>query len=556
MQRSKARLSLGWVMGLGFLGAAMGQCGTGSGSTGTDTNSVSLTILSDNGLGIVVSEPAGIQCGTACTALFPAGTTVTLTANVVAETGAAFQGWGGACSGSTASCIVQLGSGQEVTAKWARAQQPAPSLSLTTVTPANVPSAGGVTVTLTGTGFVTGTKVLLDGGEVTPVTVVSATELSFSVPANPGKHGPVAIQITPPEGQSVTRGDLMTRYLSTVGFTATTEVPAADGPLLVRAVDVDADGKLDLLTPGNLLIQINLGNGDGTFKAATTIPGAQFIKELEVADLNDDKVPDIISGVFGKLYVNLGKGNLTFDAAVSYTAGANTAGLVVADLDGDKKLDVVSNDYGTSVHVLIGAGDGTLKTPVTYMAKNPVGSAVGDFDGDKKPDLIVSQNRTMDVGFLANKGDGTFKPSVDILTSQTYPTRVFPIDFDRDGKLDFFVANASGKPTLHLGKGNGTFAAVQNIPVSGNANSDVWVGDLNLDGIYDVVSFDRNDEKVHILMGKAGGTFGQELTYPTPALDDGDGGMAVGDFNGDKLPDIALAGGLGTSLFVLLNTTK
>jgi hypothetical protein len=70
------------------------------------------------GAGIVTSSPAGIGCGgsgyTACSALFAAGSTVTLSATPAA--GATFAGWsGGGCSGA-GTCTVTLTSDTAITA--------------------------------------------------------------------------------------------------------------------------------------------------------------------------------------------------------------------------------------------------------------------------------------------------------------------------------------------------------------------------------------------------------------------------------------------------------
>jgi List-Bact-rpt repeat protein len=66
-----------------------------------------------SGAGSVTSSPTGINCGTACSASFLSGTSVTLTAT--ASSGSIFAGWSGACSG-TGSCNVALNANTSVTA--------------------------------------------------------------------------------------------------------------------------------------------------------------------------------------------------------------------------------------------------------------------------------------------------------------------------------------------------------------------------------------------------------------------------------------------------------
>src|SRR5262249_33144494 len=64
------------------------------------------------GAGVVTSSPAGINCGTSCSATFSSGTVVTLTASPVA--GSSFSGWSGACSG-TGPCHVTMSAARSVT---------------------------------------------------------------------------------------------------------------------------------------------------------------------------------------------------------------------------------------------------------------------------------------------------------------------------------------------------------------------------------------------------------------------------------------------------------
>ena len=69
------------------------------------------------GTGALTSSPAGINCGTACSAAYASGTAVTLTAEP--GSGSSFAGWSGACSG-TGTCTVTMSAARSVTATFKR----------------------------------------------------------------------------------------------------------------------------------------------------------------------------------------------------------------------------------------------------------------------------------------------------------------------------------------------------------------------------------------------------------------------------------------------------
>lgn len=92
--------------------------------------------LSGSGSGTVASKPAGINCPTQCSASFPSGTAVSLTAT--AASGSGFDGWTAPCSG-TGSCSVSATTDQSVGATF-----DLPDFSVTT-SPSTTPTvfAGG-----------------------------------------------------------------------------------------------------------------------------------------------------------------------------------------------------------------------------------------------------------------------------------------------------------------------------------------------------------------------------------------------------------------------------
>jgi hypothetical protein len=71
------------------------------------------------GDGTVSSQPAGIDCGTTCSAAFSSGASVELSATPAA--GQVLSGWGGACTGAGTSCTVAMNQARSVNVVFAAA---------------------------------------------------------------------------------------------------------------------------------------------------------------------------------------------------------------------------------------------------------------------------------------------------------------------------------------------------------------------------------------------------------------------------------------------------
>ncbi len=84
------------------------------------------------GSGRVTSSPAGLDCGTMCSASYPAGTPVTLTA--VPAVGSTFDGWGTACSGN-GPCTVTVNGATTVMPVFTRILDATPPVLACTASP-------------------------------------------------------------------------------------------------------------------------------------------------------------------------------------------------------------------------------------------------------------------------------------------------------------------------------------------------------------------------------------------------------------------------------------
>ena len=133
------------------------------------TTSFTLTVTkAGTGTGTVTSSPAGISCGSTCSASFVSGTAVTLTA--ASGTGSTFAGWSGACTG-TGTCSVTMSAAKAVTA----------TFNTTTTTFALTVTKAG-----TGTGTVTSNPAGISCGSTCSANFTSGTVVTLTASAGTG----------------------------------------------------------------------------------------------------------------------------------------------------------------------------------------------------------------------------------------------------------------------------------------------------------------------------------------------------------------------------------
>ncbi len=269
-----------------------------------------------------------------------------------------------------------------------------------------------------------------------------------------------------------------------------------------------------------------------------------------------------------------------FARPVIYDSGGNDAeSAVVADVNGDGNPDLVVVNacvdtdcaaYG-SVGVLLGRGDGTFKTPVSYDTAGffAYSVAVADVNRDGKPDIVVANfcgltadcesdlGRNGTVSVLLGNGDGTFKTAVVYDPGGFFPISVAVADVNGDGKADLIVANECGDGTclssapngtvsVMLGNGDGTFQTAVVYDSGGLSTRSVAVADVNRDGKPDIVlasgydgGSNLEEGAVGVLLGKGDGTFQTVAVYGSGG--DEANSIAVKDVNADGKPDLVVA---------------
>jgi hypothetical protein len=255
----------------------------------------------------------------------------------------------------------------------------------------------------------------------------------------------------------------------------------------------------DPATPGGFLAPVTLAVGSrNPCGVAVSDPAASGTPFVAVA----------ADGGSDALVFFQGASAGTFGSATSVPAGGQPTAVAVADLNGDGYPDLVVATAGSSISVILqdAANPGSFLAPVSYpVGTGPVAVVVADLNGDKLPDLVV-----------VNGGTPSAPTSQGITVLLQNPAMA------------------------------GSFLAGVSYPVGDYVSNWVAVADLNGDGKPDLAVANQGlpgqPGSVAILLQNpaSAGAFQAPVLYPGLV---GPTWVAIGDLNGDGLPDLAVADG-------------
>ena len=332
-------------------------------------------------------------------------------------------------------------------------------------------------------------------------------------------------------------------------------------------VDLDSEGRLDLVVTGLGRTAIWKNCGDGTFRDVTEARGIdakKFAVGLAAGDVNGDgrvdlyvvnyldsdveremgyhtfqlRLPDDYAGQDATLWVQRADGTFEERGAAAGVLNHDGKGLggVFFDYDGDGKADLyVTNDRTPNV-LYHGRGDGTFDDVTAEtgagardqkVPRAGMGIAVGDIDGDGRPDLVVTNFGGEPNTVYRNVEGALFDDwsETSNVAPGSLPWVEFGIDFadlDNDGAQDLVVTSGHLVPRIFLFIGQLSRSGGRNLYDLGSQSyrqpMKVWRN--RGDGRFDDVTESAGDYGRTKVAGR---------------------GLAAGDVDGDGLVDVAVA---------------
>ena len=284
-----------------------------------------------------------------------------------------------------------------------------------------------------------------------------------------------------------------------------------------QLLDLDHDGRLDVLTSGDAGLSALLARGAGEF-AAPRATEASSVEAMYGCDFDRDDRLDVI-GLFaerdaaGGLAAFAGDGRGAFTARplrIESSEAGPIGGIAVGDVTSDTNADLIVFRHDMQGSIEVYAHDGVSTFADRPSARHVIGNAstslahlaLGDLDGDGRTDVLLSAEQGLPgIAVLGQTADGTLERRGAVATN----SGVGPVvvrDMDGDGDNDVVAVVPKASEVRVYVRSAGAYRELTRARIVGASSlTDVLaVGDLDADGCNDVAVAD--DEEIVVLYGR------------------------------------------------------
>ena len=360
---------------------------------------------------------------------------------------------------------------------------------------------------------------------------------------------------------------------SNIASSYTIRIKVGKSPGSVEAADFNKDKFTDLAVTSETdsSVTVLLGNGKGHFTETENSPffaGSQP-NDLSINDFNRDGNMDLAFANHEQKYLTVllgnGKGNFIAAPGSPFAVAGipHTHGIATGDFNNDGWLDIATDSWGNDqVEVLFGDSLDLFKKQGVFfkVGKRPYQRLrAADVNSDGIPDIVTTNTESNNATILLSNGKGGFyEPAGSPFACGDAPFGIAIGDINADGKPDLAIINSPGSMgegkgknglTVLVGDGTGKFTTMKGSPFeAGKIPNRIAIGDVNGDGVNDIVTSDNDSNKIYLFLMNKNGT-----VLPGSAITVGNHpkGVAIADLSGDGKYEIVVCNQLDDEISII-----